>query len=123
MLLMATGGLVLFMGACGGGNKRDNGIAENPGSLWAIDANTGNEIWHVRTPVVPGGKPALAGGRLFVSGSAPCWGANTTDGTFAAYEAATGQAQWRSPTRFTGGCAAVGPPPSRTRRRPSKCRR
>jgi len=33
MLLMATGGLVLFMGACGGGNKRDNGIAENPGSL------------------------------------------------------------------------------------------
>ncbi len=107
MLLTATGGLVLFMGACGGGNKRDNGIAENPGSLWAVDANTGNEIWHVRTPVVPGGKPALAGGRLFVSGSASCWGANTTDGNFAAYEAATGQEQWRSPTRFTGGCAGT----------------
>jgi outer membrane protein assembly factor BamB len=57
--------------------------------------------------VVPGGKPALAGGRLFVSGSAPCWGANTTDGSFAAYEAATGQEQWRLPARFTGGCAGT----------------
>jgi hypothetical protein len=43
--LTATAGLVLFQYACagGGGNGRDNGIAENPGSLWAVEANTGNE--------------------------------------------------------------------------------
>ena len=66
---------------------------DTDGTLLAIDARTGQELWRVRPPGGAVGQPTAADGQVFVVTAKNC---NSLEGTLVAYDAATGEEQWRA---------------------------
>jgi outer membrane protein assembly factor BamB len=69
------------------------------GTLLAIDARTGQELWRVRPPGGAVSQPVAADGQVFVVTANNC---TSLGGSLVAYDAATGEEQWRAPSG--GGC-------------------
>jgi eukaryotic-like serine/threonine-protein kinase len=87
--LTTIAALVTAAAACGGATN---------GTLLAIDAKTGQELWRVRPPGGAVGRPLAVDGQVFVTTSNDC---NSAGGTLVAYDASAGKEQWRA---ASGGC-------------------
>jgi len=84
--LTTIAALVTAAAACGGATN---------GTLLAIDAKTGQELWRVRPPGGAVGRATTADGLVFVVTSNNC---NSLQGTLVAYDAALGRERWRAPS-------------------------
>jgi outer membrane protein assembly factor BamB len=100
LLLLAA---VLGEVGCGGSSNQGS----SPGTLLALDAETGTELWRADAPTAGLSMPLAVGGQVFVAGDKHI---NSDQGKLAAFDAASGKMQWQaSSVGFLFGTAANEP--------------
>lgn len=77
----------------------------SPGTLIAVDAKTGQELWRVQPPMAYMRPPVIADGKVSVEGGNSC---RSSDGTLATFDARTGAAL--STSAAAVGCSKEQPP-------------
>src|SRR5439155_10783139 len=101
LILLAT---VLGAVACAGFSNKGS----SPGTLLALDAESGAELWRADAPTAGLSMPVAVEGQVFLAGG---YHINSDQGKLAAFDAASGKLQWQtSSVGFLLGCCAVNEP-------------
>ncbi len=97
--------LVLVLASACGRDGTSSGNLPRDTYLVAVRANSGDEIWAARPPILCPDQPTVVNNQLFIGGvgqSGTTYASN--DGTLVAFDRATGAEEWRSAARSSVSC-------------------